>query len=219
MPSLVTVADIIDQARDFNRSFDRGTFPERVLMRQLSRAEKRIVQKTVALSELALAEVVTFRSLDLALMRGLDLPQHVFLAEVSLDRNGVLYPVSLVAYTDRFTEGLRRFPAAYLIGNRLYPINRTEAGELNTGWDDVSLIKVVLVKSPVPHASASEVISLPDIAEDALVSNLAHWMAMRVGLPETNILYGQAQEAENTLVQTLVGRGESSPWQVRITHY
>lgn len=219
MPATITVAEIIDEARDFHPSFDDRALPDRACMRQVSRAERRIVEKVTSLNEQALAEEVVFRNLETALMRGLELPDHTLLLDVAYESAGVTRPVSLVAYSDRFTEGLRRFPSGYLVGSKFYPTNRTLTGETNTGWETADLIRAVMVKLPPRYTSLKQTIHLPEVAHDALVANLAHWMALRVGLPETNLLYGQSQEAENVLVQNLAERGSTSTWTVRITHY
>lgn len=219
MPATIKVAEIIDQARDFHPSFDDRACPDKACMRQVSRAERRIVEKVTALNEMALAEEVVFRNLETALMRGLELPDHTLLLDLVYEQGGVTRPVTLVTYADRVTEGLRRFPSAYLLGGKMYPTNRTLYGETNTGWEEADLIRAVLVKLPPQFTTLRETIHLPEVAHDALVANLAHWMALRVGLPETNLLYGQAQEAENLLVQTLADKGSTSTWTVRITHY
>lgn len=219
MASTLTIAEIIDEARDFHPSFDEKRQPSKAAMRQITRAERRIAERVTNINETALAEEVTFRNLEVALMRGLDLPEHIIILETTYEMGGVMRPVPLVVYTDWMTEGLRRFPSAYLLGNRMYPVNRTLVGETNTGWEDVDLIKVVLVKLPPFHKSVDETIALPDVAHDALVSNLAHWMALRTPGLDSSQLYGQAGAAENVLVDTLASRGATSSWQVRVTHY
>lgn len=225
----------MDQARDFHDSFDPRRVPEKAALRQLSRLQRRLAEKVAAHTEEALATVVSFdkATVDAAASAGITgggipLPEHILVLRAYTYRAAVpstlgKIPVDLVTYVNREAESLRVFPSAYLMGQRLYPVNTYEAGgfyikgdtNIQHGWEDLNGLDVLLVPTPAELQTPADLLTLPDSTHDGLVTMLAGWMAQRRGvLKEMPFLKEELQDAEETAIATLVGQDTTSTWTV-----
>jgi hypothetical protein len=122
-------------------------------------------------------------------------------------------------------EALRVFPSAYVIRQRLYPVNTYEAGTFlikgdsssaTHGWEDLNGIDVLLVPTPAELTLPDSPITLPDSAFDALVVGLANWMAQRMGvLNSMPTLRQESGDSESAAIASLAGQDTTSTWTVR----
>jgi hypothetical protein len=227
----LVAAAVVDQARDFHHSFDPHRVPEKAAIRQLSRYQARLASKVTTISEDALAVPVRFakEEVDTAAAAGvggpgLALPDHILIlavgtAHVSGGRQG---PVHLVNYANHRVEAAHLWPAAYLLRGVLYPANRHEVrgyvikGDVPTpehGWEELDGIVVTLVPLPPDLTDKESLIGLPGSTQDALVTNLALWMAQRVGL-NWPTLQQQAMDAEAAAVAALATQDTTSTWTI-----
>lgn len=227
-----TARDLVDQARDFHSSFDPRTVPEKAALRQLSRIQRRLAEKVTAISEEALAVVQSFTkaAVDAAAVAGVTgpgiaLPDHLLLLAAYTTRSAGAgkIPVDLVAYSNAQAEALRVFPSAYVIRQKLYPVNTYEAGgfllkgdtNITHGWEDLNGIDLLIVPTPPELLSPDSLLSLPDSTFDALVVGLANWMAQRQGvLNSMPSLRQDAGDAEGAAIATLTNQDTTSTWSV-----
>jgi hypothetical protein len=234
-----TAAEVIDEARDYHLSFDDHRHPGKVCLRALSRLVRRITGQVTDLSEetLAIPYEIDNATLQAAVAAaiaapgededsgntGISLPSHyMVLGNPSTWKadSDAKYRVELVDYTSEMDRGLTAFPAVMIYGSKLWPINlKTVVGYRSnlTGWEDYLGLKLTLVRVPADMTTQADVVALPDIAKDSLVSMLAHWMAGRGGrevLADLPSLPAEAQSAEARAVQLLAGMDSTSTWTV-----
>lgn len=227
----VTARDLIDSARDFHSSFDPRAVPEKAALRQLSRLQRRLAEKLTAISEEVLAVTLNLpktdvdAAADLGIVGpGVEIPEHLLILSVFTRRSDVAgdIPVDLVAYTNNQYEALRRFPSAFLIRQKLYPVNTWQAGgfamkgdSLNVthGWENLNGIDLLYVPIPPELTLPGSCLSLPDVVSDALVTALAHWMAQRNGVSIPS-LRQEAEEAEGSVLASLGSQDSTSSWTV-----
>lgn len=229
----MTAREVVDQARDYHISFDPRRVGEKMALRYLSRYQRRLAEKITAMSEEALASTVSFTKAEVdaaalagAAGAGLTLPDHLILLGLHTTRvaGGSSIPVDLVAYSNRHVDAVRVFPSAYILNQKLYPTNRYEAsgfhikGDSSTlehGWEPLDGIVAILVRTPVELTAPENLLTLPDSTQDALVANLALWMASRNGvLKELPDLKQEATDAEASAVMTLGSQDTTSTWTV-----
>lgn len=221
-------AEVVEEARDHHGSFDPQRIPPRVALRALSRLTRRMAEKVTALSEDALAEPQEIdRDTLLAAVvgrTGIALQAHLLvvgdLYTWRSDRAG-LEVVEMVDYSGRFQKGLEQFPAVVLKGRLLYPINLQDAPlagfSSRHGWEDYQGIKLDLVPLPADLGALGDTVGLPDTAKDALVLNLALFMAGRSGagvVKDLPLLALMAQDAEGAAVNTLASMDTTTRWTV-----
>jgi hypothetical protein len=222
----MTVAELIDESRDFHGSFTKQNIPDRACMRALSRYVRRLAEKVTALDEAALAVQETVDSADLldavTGRTGIVLPAHLLLLSpvyVVHTEGGYRVPVTLIDHASRNLEGAIRFPAASVMGQKLYPLNLMDvAGTVygTHGWEDYGGLELLLVPLYADLTLPTSVIGLPNVCRDALVNNLALFMAGRRAdtMRDLPTLPAQAQDAENTAVATLTGQSSTSTWRI-----
>jgi len=225
----VTAADVVDQARDFHFSFDPHRVPEKAAVRQLSRYQRRLAEKVTAISEDALAVPVAFskEEVDAAVVAGvggpgLAMPDHVLLLEVSTVSFGEMtrIPIHLVTYANRAEAG-HRWPGAYILRGRIYPAHWGEVRgfeikgdtQVAHGWENYNGLVVTLVPLPPNLTGRESMIDLPATTEDALVTNLALWMAQRLGM-NMPTLQQQAMDAEQAAITALATQDTTSTWTI-----
>lgn len=223
----MTAAEVIEEARDHHGSFDRARVPERVALRALSRLVRRLAEKVTAQSEDALAvphEIDQATLLAAVESRaGLALPQHLLLLGNPFtwrsDRPGMI-PVELTDYAGAYQGGIERFPAVVLQGGKLFPVNLKDVpclGDVRSGWEDYQGLKLTLVPLPADLDLPGDTVGLPDVAKDALVLNLAVFMAGRSGaavVKDLPMLAAMAQDAETAAVNTLAAMESTTHWQI-----
>lgn len=222
----MTVAELIDEARDFHPSLTKQSTPDVLCMRALSRYQRRIASKVTALDEDALATPVTVSGVNLltavADRTGIVLPAHLYLLNpvyaVHTDSGGRI-EVEITDRATRNTEGAWRFPAAYVLNGTLYPLNLMDV--LGTtygthGWEYYGGLELVLVPLYDDLTGPTDVLQIPDVCRDALVNNLALFMAGRSKgvLADLPLLTMQAADAETAAVTTLVGQSGTGTWRI-----
>jgi hypothetical protein len=220
----VTVAEILNESRDFHASFTRQNVPDVPCMRALSRYVRRLAAKIADADEAALAVQETVDSADLLAAvtgrSGITLPAHLLLlrpVHVVRTEDGVRMPVDLVDHASR--NDVKRFPAASLLGGKLYPLNLydvmgTTYGE--HGWEDYGDLELLLVPLYDDLTGPTDVIGLPDVCRDAMVCNLALFMAGRTArtVSDLPLLPAQAADAEATAITTLAGQSSTTTWRI-----
>jgi hypothetical protein len=184
----VTVAEILDESRDFHASFTKQNVPDVPCMRALSRYVRRLAEKVTQADEAALAVQETVSSADL-------LVDHA-------SRNDAI-----------------RFPCASVLGQRLYPLNLYDIGGTSFGmhgWEDFDGMELLLVPLYDDLTLPTSVIGLPDACRDALVCNLALFMAGRTARTASDLplLPAQAMDAEAMAIATLAGQSANSTWRI-----
>lgn len=225
MPTLAR--RIVDQARDLHPSFDPLHLPDVTVYRALGRYQTRLVEKITQLNEEALAVPVVFPKADVDAAAlagraglGLLLPPHLLL--VSLETvpvaGGQTEEVYLTTYANVRDRSLSLFPAAYLIGQRLYPVHFGTVWPIKGdthGWETWDGLTAVLVPTPATALTPQDEVSLPETADDALVANLGLWMGgVRGVLRDNPWIQQNAQDAEAQAIATLGGQDTTSHWTV-----
>lgn len=203
-------------------------------LRALSRYQRRLAQKITEVSEEALATPLAFSKtlVDAAALAGITgaglvLPDHLLILGAWTKRTADSthsIPIDLVAYANHGAEALKRFPSAYIARQVLYPVNTYQAGGFiikgdgssDHGWEDLDGIDLLLVLTPPELTALTSNITLPDSTLDALVTNLALFMAGRKPgvLREIPNLTQDAKDAEVTAISTLGGQDSTSSWTV-----
>jgi hypothetical protein len=224
-----TAAEIVSQSRGFHYTFDPHNVPEPEAVSHLSRLQIRLAQRVTAMSEDALAVPMTFAKplVDDAAVagimgEGLALPDHIQILTVTTSHVGGdrILPVEMLTYANRH-EARYRWPAVVVMRGKLYPVNRSEiAGYMlkgdvpaESGWELLDGLGVVLVPLPPQLTGPDSMITLPDLTHDALVTNLALFMAQRLNL-NWPTLHDQAMKAEEVAVYALADQDSTSTWTV-----
>lgn len=224
---MATAAEVIEASRDYHPAFDERRVPEASALRVLSRLQRRLAAKVTALSEDALAAPFAFLAADVSAAAlagfagaGLALPDHLLLLGFFTSRLAgpvSTVPVSLVSYANYPVEAARYWPSCFVLRGRLYPANRMELGFGGSlhGWEAFNGLSALLVLNPPELTARADEITLPDIAQDALVTGLAWWMAGRAGVAREVVwLQQDATDAEQTVVTALADQESTSTWTV-----
>jgi hypothetical protein len=222
----VTVAELLDEARDFHALFTRQQVPDVACMRALSRYARRLAEKIVALDEACLATQATVDNATLLAAvdgrSGIPLPAHLFLLRpvyVVRTSDGVRVPVEITDHASRNTEGAWRFPAASIVNGKLYPLNLLDT--LGTvyganGWEEYDGLELMIVPLMDDLTGPTSVVALPDTCRDALVCNLALFMAGRTArtVSDLPLLPQQAMDAEAMAIATVAGSSNAGTWRI-----
>lgn len=222
----MTAEEIVTEARDHHGSFDPSSQPNRVVLRALSRLVRRIVNRVTDQSEDALAvdEEVSEADLQAAVTAGtgITMPDHILIL-------GSIYTwkadsdaeirVELVDYTNVYDRALRYFPAVAMYGSKLFPVDLQKVYGLRsqvTGWEDYLGLRYKHVPVPAQLEALSATVPLPESARDALVLNLAVFMAGRSPgvLAELPLLPKQAKDEEDQAVSTLCNLDSTTRWTI-----
>lgn len=215
-------SQLIDRARDFHESFSPKEIPVPMLLRQLTRLERRIYQSVHRLNDEALADVQVIgqplieQSLD---GTGLDLVQHYRVLAVFLrDNEHPQTPdikVSIVPQHNRMNVK-HRHPVGYLLGQKLFLLPLTTWGFTDqTGYETAKEVRVVHVPVPPDITSVSQALKVPDAAEEVLTNGLVLFMAGRKGLlDQIPLTMEEAKEQEESLISTLAFQDSASSWHV-----
>jgi hypothetical protein len=213
------IHEIIREVRDFHPDFDESVLPRKMMISAISRAERRLASRITEIREEALATEDTFSVTENDVALGVDLPRHTMVVRVTCEHaKGYRVPVSLVAWSDRDTEGLLRFPSATLMGQRLFLTDLRATGSERSGWEDIVSIDVMYVPLPGRYEKEDDRVLLPDICHDALVYMVVLWAASRTpGVMIPGILE-QARMAEDQVLALVSEQDSTTPWGVRITY-
>lgn len=193
------VREIISAARDLHPSFDEQQTPNASALRYLSRYAGELHGKIAAIDRDILREDVTLAVPD-PFEDGIELPANRQVIELATDGGA---PIAVIAALTRNDFNAPR-PAAWQVGNRLYLSGNA------AGWRDVTTISIAHVPAAVRLTQLTDTLEIPDAAENAVVSNLALFMAMRgnVRPNATPIPVGDfganARQAEQTYLDDVV---------------
>lgn len=221
----VTVAELLDEARDFHPTFTRQNHPDPVVMRALSRYVRRLAAKITELDETALAEQATVdESTLLAAVTGrtgIALAAHLIVLRpihAVREDDGVRIPVDLVDLATR-NQMRTGYPSVSLAGGKLYPLNLMDPlgdsyGE--HGWEDYTGLEMLLVPLPDAFTGPTDTVTLPDTCRDAIVHNLALFMAGRskAAFADLPALPTHAADAESMAISAVAGANDASTWRV-----
>jgi hypothetical protein len=221
----VTVAELLDEARDFHPSFTRQNHPDPVVMRALSRYVRRMAAKITEIDETALAEPVEVDAATLLAAitgrTGIALDPHLMVLQpihAVRELDGIRVPVDLVDLATR-NQVRVPYPAASLAGGKLYPLNLMDvAGDTYDahGWEEYTGLELMMVPLPVAFTGPTDTVTLPDACMDAIVHHLALFMAGRGkgALAELPSLPTQVGDAEAMAISAVAGANDASTWRV-----
>lgn len=216
-------SQLIDRARDFHEKFSSRDIPNPMLLRQLTRLERRIYQSVHRLNDEALAEtqVIDRGLIDAALSSatGLTLVQHYRVVAAFLRDNE--YPqipdvrIALVPQHN-ILNAAHRFPVGYLMAQKLFLAPRSTWGFTEeTGYETAKEVRVVLVPVPPEITQMSQPLKVPDAAGEVLTNGLVLFMARRKGvLDEIPLSLEEAKEQEDSLISTLAFQSAPVSWHV-----
>lgn len=215
---MLIAGGLVDAARDFHPSFNEEQHPDKGLLRQLSRDEKRLIGLLAERSEDRVASSITWNQdvIGVNAFAGtpLIMPQYVSLvdAKVYMDSTtGNEAPV-LITASRQHPEAIVRGPQIHVQGQLLYLLIPRGVPGYRTGWEAFNRLTVRYIPVAPPLTTLEQVLTIPDFAETALVENLAAWLAGRVpGLQLSNVNPGAAEMA-------LLRSADLTPytWNVRI---
>lgn len=220
-------ADIVDQARDYHATFTPGNVPDKAALRALSRYQRRLAEKIASQGDDALAVPVLVERADvldaLASGEGIPLPAHIRMMRTintwTLSTPASEVPVTAVAFDQWADRGSAHHPAVSIYGGRLYPLSLSAlVPNSRTGWEDLAGgLRLIIVPLPAQLTALDDELSLPDVAQDALVTNLALWMAGRTSaaVRDLPLLPQQAMDAEAMAVDALASQDSVNLWTVR----
>jgi hypothetical protein len=222
----VTADDVLDSARDYHASFTRGTIPDKAALRALSRYQRRLAEKVASQGDDALAVPVLIEQADVADAlvsgEGIPLPAHLRVMRTinTWHANPLAeVPVTAVAFDQWSDRGSAHHPAVSIYGGRLYPLSLSSlVPNSRTGWEDFAGgLRLIIVPLPVELTALDDALTLPDVAQDALVTNLALWMAGRTSaaVRDLPLLPQHALDAEAMAVDALASQDSANLWVVR----
>lgn len=220
----MTVAELLDEARDFHPSFTRQNHPDPVVMRALSRYVQRLAARISETDEAALAEKATVSEATLLAAvtgrSGIALDAHLMVLRpihAVREEDGIRVEVDLVDFATRNQVRTDR-PAASLAGGKLYPLNLMDVLGNSYGlhgWEDYTGLELLLVPLPDAFTGPTGTVTLPDACRSAIVHHLALFMAGRgpvaASLP---LLPAHAADAEAMALSSLAGANDASTWRI-----
>lgn len=217
--------DLIDEARDHHISFDFEEFPQKMVLRQLSRALREFYAEVTEINESCLAEVVSLTSAEIAtaLSAGsYTMPDNIRVldADARLASSEKRVPVFIYASAHRLDT--IHFPAIYLMGQGAVRLTSQseQSGWSASGWDDFQDLRIWYVPVPTAVTSSSDTITLPGFVQDALVSYLVRFMAGRKGREVMMDLQGVLDQVDNNwarAVNAMAIQNQSEHGNVQMT--
>ena len=199
MPGTLVAADLIRAGRDQHPTFDDRRHPDPVLLRALSRYQRELLARIIALDP---SEAVTHLDTALPLAdfhAGIAVPvyKYPFGAEVTESGAEHSTPVDIVPWRSQADHIF----AVYLVNNVLYL-----CGE-DYNWTGYSNLRFLYVPEPAALILAMTTVLtyLPNAAEPALVAFLAFQMAKRGGAgegqakPDVSLFAAEWRAAEERL--------------------
>lgn len=182
---------LIERARDRHPLFDPKSHPDGVLLRALSGEERRLVGKALEVNPSSIAASLTIDVNSYSFADGQLLPafHHVESADaIPTDPTALAFPLIRVAWPNRAYLGAVQ---AYSIQSHSFYLSGARAD-----WTGIDVVLVTYAPIPVDLTTLDDFLVVPDTAEAALVSFLAHFMARRVPVSQMPIedLAGFASE-------------------------
>jgi len=170
----VTVGEIIEQARGMHPAFDRWETPDRPLLKAIHRASKKLHAEITQVNpdaidpERCVLELPLFDFEDGEELEGLD----YVVDSWAVRKDGALENFSLLDSAHRVSP--EKWPSGFLRGQRIFLIHNLKQWETRfTG------VVVEYVKLPAEPVNLASEVGLPDLAEGALVADIAFYMAQR----------------------------------------
>jgi hypothetical protein len=201
----LVAADLIESARDEHPLFDPKRHPDLILLRALSRYQRRFVPKINRVNTKFLT-VELETALPLAdFDAGITLPDYSFPVGVEVQSTSsetVIATVDLVAREARLRYGR----AAYVWNNKLY---LTGVANDWVGFSYVRFYYVAEVDPLTTYTGAGGTLVLPNAAEPCLVAYLSHFMAKRTQktesaeAPDKRVFRDAWKEAEQDFLDEL----------------
>jgi hypothetical protein len=210
----MTYAEITDEARDFHPAFTDAVIPHKAATRALYRIELRLARAIAERDEDFLSDWVEFTPEEVIAAyesgEGLPLGSYASVVEATKDTLDSSLEVPMVIPTQR-GDFSYRWPTAYTSGGRFFISPHS-----SWKWEPDATLRVRVVKLPEkPETNAAEV-TLPEVAHDVLVEELALWMATRLNvLRELPGLRDSVEASRATLIDTVAALGSTSNWWVR----
>jgi len=208
-------AQLIDESRDYHPSFNPRDIPHKAALRALSRIERNLARVITEMDEDFLSEWLEYTPEDVATAYddglGFHLGDHAIVVEAQVVHESGPNSAMPLIVPNQADQYHWRWPTGYLSGGNFYIADHPAHK-----WNPKTSVRLRVVRVPeVPEVETEEV-SLPLIAQDLMVKELALWMAMRVnvmrelpGLPES------VNESKSTLMTSIMSMGATSSWQVR----
>ncbi len=209
MAGTLVAGDLIKSARDEHPTFDDRRHPDPVLLRELSRYQRELLAKIVAMDPTLAVEYVD-TPLPLAVFEnGIAIPayKYPFGAQVTHVRDGRTHPVEIVSWE---SNTLYRH-AVYLLNGILFLCGKAH------DWEHFTNIRFLYVPEIAALAMQTTAVLtyLPNAAESTLVSYLAMKMAQRGGAadgepkPDPGVFAAQWQLDEDRLFDELGRRTQA----------
>ncbi len=206
----LVASDLIRSARDEARDFDDRHHPDPVLVRHLSRYQRRLVSRVVQLNP---AAMTTFQTTSLPLAdfdAGVTVPDFKRPAQIELEASPgsgtrvPKYESNLVPWEERFRFHL----AAYVRGSTLYLTGQAQ------DWVGFNTLRFYYVAEVDVLTDGDSVLVLPNAAEPVLVAYLAYVMAKRgsgeeAGRPDPKTFRADWRETEEEFLDEMARQSQS----------
>ena len=184
-------ADLVDEARDFHPAFNPKAHPNKGVLRQLSRIERRLMGVLAEQAEDRVAQwlEITLEALALALPTegGIPLPEYIKVLDAYASPRGFGPREKIEIVSERQTMGaLMYFPMVRITGGKLYPITTRGPRGWGGGWEHLGGLHLRYIPIPPLLQTLEQRLVIPDLAHQALVDNLAVWLAGRATVQITN---------------------------------
>jgi hypothetical protein len=214
----MTVQEVVDQARDHSPLFTRQAIPDVTAVRALSRLEKALADAVTQEAPDAFAEWYELEALPEDWEEGIILPPFTSVLGVEIRYGDTPTPtrwyVDLLSAAQSQTQP-HRFPSVYVMNGRVFLTDVRAWFGGRHGWEDMLGMRFRIVPQMGVLQSLTERIRLPETAESALVSNLALWMADRVGAKLPTLRETAAGAAQGWATSIIAGMGRNT-WLVEV---
>ena len=171
----MTVQDVLEQAREQRAEWTPETHPNSLLIRYLSRYQRELLGRIMLRNPHAVTatEQIALPLADFDAGETLPDFQRVLGGTVYLSGNvtSPTYPLTLVPWSQRLEPALR--PAAYLEGFTLHLCGR------EADWAGYDRVDVSYVPLATQLTAMGDVLTVPDVAESAVVEAVAAFLAVR----------------------------------------
>lgn len=213
--------EIIEEARDYDPSFNRRATPDPVALRRLSRIEVVVATMVAELEPEALNSLHTIELAVITAALGEDgdgslaVPAYVTPIRIrAIDEDGFSREVVWINRRQQLQRGAP-FPSVALSDAALHLTDARLVGADIHGWEEIDHINFEHVPVPPPLTTLNQELTLPDALGGALTSELAGWMAGRLNLgARAAELRGEAEAARSVFLSTVAQQGMGGNWHV-----
>lgn len=204
---------VVEAARDRHKAFTRQHTPDALLLRHLSREQRRLLDKIVRANPNAVADSESIELATYDFDDGFALPAHQWLNPkgdvIYTDSDLGPFPLFIRSWDDR-----HRRDQQYYAGERagtLYLFGTAE------DWQDVESVTVSYVPLAPELVAMSTPLVIPDSGEQALAALCALFMAGRggEGAPDPNWLKLEAREAEDDFLRAIGATYRATTFRIR----